>query len=53
MKMALAALFANFDLAQVDTVDGRPPRELLQLAMAPVGLRMKLRERDRVAVDVA
>ena len=53
MKMALAALFANFDLAQVDTVDGRPPRELLQLAMAPVGLRMRLRERDRVAAEVA
>jgi cytochrome P450 len=55
MKMALAALLANFDLAQVDTVDGRPPRELLQLAMAPVGLRMRLRERERgrVAAEVA
>jgi len=56
MKMALAVLFAHFDVAAVGTVDGRPPRELLQLAMAPVGLTMRLRERERadaVAEDAA
>jgi cytochrome P450 len=47
MKMALAVLLAHFDLADVGTVDGKPPRELLQLAMAPVGLTMRLRERER------
>ena len=45
MKMAMAALLNNFDLQAVGTEDGQPPRELLQLAMAPVGLRMQLRER--------
>ena len=53
MKMALATLFAHFDLTRVGTVDGRPPRELLQLAMAPVGLQMQLRERSRVAESIA
>ena len=45
MKMALAVLLGRFELASVTTPDGQPPRELLQLAMAPVGLTMKLRER--------
>ncbi len=43
IKTAMAALLANFDITMVDTADGKPPRELLQLAMAPVGLRMRLR----------
>jgi hypothetical protein len=43
----MAALLNNFDLQSVGTEDGLPPRELLQLAMAPVGLRMQLRERAR------
>jgi len=45
MKVALAVLLGRFEIASVGTVDGRPPRELLQLAMAPVGLTMRLRER--------
>jgi len=45
MKMALAVLLGHFELAAVGTDDGQPPREKLQLAMAPVGLRMRLRER--------
>ena len=53
MKMALAALLGHFELASVATVDGLPPRELLQLAMAPVGLTMKLHERQRVGVEAA
>lgn len=44
IKMAMAVLLQHFDIAAVDTPDGLPPRELLQLAMAPVGLTMKLRE---------
>ncbi len=52
MKMALAALLGHFDLTRVGTADGRPPRELLQLAMAPVGLQMQLRDRRRVAAEV-
>ena len=53
MKMALAVLLGHFDLTSVGTADGRPPRELLQLAMAPVGLTMRLRERDRVGAAMA
>ncbi len=40
-------------VASVATVDGLPPRELLQLAMAPVGLTMKLHERERAGFDAA
>jgi cytochrome P450 len=46
MKMAMAVLLSRFDIQDVGTVDGKAPRELLQLSMAPVGLTMKLRERD-------
>ncbi len=53
MKMALAVLLGHFELASVATIDGLPPRELLQLAMAPVGLTMKLRERRRVGAEAA
>jgi cytochrome P450 len=49
MKVALAVLLGRFEIASVGTVDGLPPRELLQLAMAPVGLTMKLRERAATA----
>ena len=49
IKMAMAALLGHFDIADVGTVDGKAPRELLQLAMAPVGLTMRLRERAGVA----
>ena len=45
MKMAMAALLSNFEIASVSTPDGQEPREVLQLAMAPVGLSMRLRER--------
>jgi len=45
IKTAMAALLANFDLARVGTADGRPPQEVLHLAMAPQGLRMRLRAR--------
>jgi cytochrome P450 len=48
MKTAMAALLSNFEIASVDTPDGGEPRELLQIAMMPVGLTMKLRERPGV-----
>jgi cytochrome P450 len=47
IKLAMAVLLSRFDIEKVDTADGQEPRELLQLAMAPVGLRMRLRERPR------
>jgi len=43
MKMAMAALLANFEIEAVDTPDGREPREVLQIAMAPSPLAMRLR----------
>ena len=45
MKVAMATLLGNFDIRSVDTVDSLEPRELLQLAMAPVGLTMRLAQR--------
>jgi len=45
MKLAMAALLGRFDIASVDTPDGRAARELLSFTMMPVGLRMELRER--------
>lgn len=45
MKMAMATLLGRFDIAGVDTPDGQPARERLSFTMAPVGLRMRLRER--------
>jgi cytochrome P450 len=54
MKMALAVLFTHFELASVGTADGLSPDEKLELAMAPVGLQMKLRARAaREPVDAA
>jgi cytochrome P450 len=43
MKVAMATLLSRFDIHSVDTPDGEEPRELLQLAMGPVGLTMRLR----------
>jgi cytochrome P450 len=45
MKMAMATLLGRFDIADVATADGAEPREQLSFTMAPVGLRMRLRER--------
>ena len=45
MKMAMAMLLGRFDIESVDTPDGAEAQELLAFTMAPVGLRMKLRER--------
>ncbi len=45
MKLAMAVLLSRFDIQMVDTADGMPAREKLSLAMAPVGLRMRLQPR--------
>lgn len=50
IKIVAAMLLANFELAFVGTADGAPPQERLALTMAPVGLRMQLRRRERPAV---
>jgi cytochrome P450 len=47
MKVAICALLGRFEIRAVDTPDGAEPRELLQLAMAPVGLSMRLALRAR------
>lgn len=46
IKLAMAALLGRFDIASVDTPDGQGARECLSFTMMPVGLRMRLRERD-------
>jgi cytochrome P450 len=45
MKMAVAMLLGRFDIESVDTPDGGEAREHLAFTMAPLGLRMRLRER--------
>jgi len=45
MKVAMTTLLGRFEITAVDTPDGQEPRELLQLAMAPVGLSMRLAAR--------
>ena len=45
MKMVLLTLLSRFDIDFVGTDDGSEPAERLMFAMAPVGLRMRLRRR--------
>lgn len=45
MKMAIAMLLNRFDIQSVDTPDGKPADEWMSFTMAPVGLRMRLRDR--------
>ena len=53
MKLAMAVLLGGFEIENVGTIDGQPPRERLQLAMAPVGLTMRLNERASDIASVA
>ena len=46
VKMVLATIARNYDLIEVGTEDGAPPRELMEFSMSPVGLRMKIRARE-------
>ncbi len=43
IKMVMAMLLANFDIAEVSTPDGDEPQERISFTMYPVGLKMKLR----------
>jgi cytochrome P450 len=43
IKMAMATLLGRFDIVGLDTPDGKAPRERMQLTLAPVGLRMRVR----------
>jgi len=45
IKLAAAMLLQSFDIAAIDTPDGRPAQEHMALTMVPVGLRMRLRPR--------
>lgn len=45
MKMVLATIARNYQLVEVGTEDGAPPREHMAFAMSPVGLRMKISAR--------
>jgi cytochrome P450 len=45
MKMVLLTLLTRFDIESVGTADGSEPAERLMLAMAPVGLQMRLAAR--------
>jgi cytochrome P450 len=45
IKMVAAMLLSNFELEQVSAPGGGDAAERLRLTMAPVGLRMKLRQR--------
>ncbi len=46
IKMAMATLLGRFDIASLETPDGLPARELMQLTLTPVGLRMRVRCRQ-------
>lgn len=45
MKVVMLTLLSRFELLSVATEDGGEPAERLMFAMAPVGLRMRLRPR--------
>lgn len=47
IKMALATLLGRFDIAGIDTPDGKEPEERMSFTMAPAGLTMRLRVRQR------
>ena len=48
IKMVMAMLLANFDIADVSTADGLEPEERLSLTMYPVGLSMRLKTASAV-----
>lgn len=46
MKMAMAMLLSSFDIEAVETPDGGPAQERIAFTMNPVGLTLRLRERQ-------
>jgi len=51
IKLAMATLLGRFDIESIDTSDGAPPQEKLTFTMAPVGLRMRVKESAPIAVS--
>lgn len=49
IKLAAAMLLQTFDIAAVNTPDGRPAQEHMALTMVPVGLTMRVRPRGVTA----
>jgi cytochrome P450 len=47
MKMVLATIARNYDLLEVGTATGAPPKETNAFTMYPAGLRMRLKPRQR------
>ncbi len=47
MRMVLATIARNYQVLEVGTEHGAPPRERLAFAMSPVGLRMRIKARSR------
>ncbi|MES2633154.1 MAG: cytochrome P450 [Pseudomonadota bacterium] len=45
MRIAMMVLLGYFDIEDVSTPDGAPPAEIFNVTMAPVGLRMRLKDR--------
>lgn len=45
IKVACAMLLATFDIAAIDTTDGREPEEVMGFTMSPQALHMRLRAR--------
>ena len=46
MKMVLSTIAKNFELLDVSTEDGSPPKERLAFTMFPIGLKLKLARRQ-------
>jgi cytochrome P450 len=51
MKMVIAMLLRGFEIVTVDTPDGGEPRERMAFTMAPVGLKLHVRERKMVRTE--
>ena len=50
MKMAMAMLLSSFDIEAVETPDGGPAQERIAFTMNPVGLSLRLRERQASSI---
>ena len=46
IKLAASMLLREFDIVELDTPDGLPPREHMALTMVPLGLSLRLRPRQ-------
>ncbi len=46
--MVVSMLTGSFEIESVATADGTDPKEHLAFTMAPMGLQLKLKRRERV-----